>query len=186
MKLFYKQVSVLWHQRFLFYLLKFKYHRKVGVDRICQQHKQYVGIQTRSEKISPQQWNWGKTTEKRPWCATSKTVQPARGTKISECIWTFSSLGSMSKIMFLPFSSTDCGIGPKATQPSCDPGKAHKVNKVGHRVQLDGRHWRVRGWQFCRQHVNNAPARCQVCSGGKCHIARNVSTSNWGPVCLKS
>lgn len=50
MKLFYKQVSVLWHQGFLFYLLKFKYHRKVGVDRICLQHKQYVGIQTRSEK----------------------------------------------------------------------------------------------------------------------------------------
>lgn len=40
MEAFCKQVTVLWHQRFLFYLLKFKYHRKVGVDRICQQHKQ--------------------------------------------------------------------------------------------------------------------------------------------------
>lgn len=55
MELFYKQVSVLWHQRFLFYLLKFKYHRKVGVDRICQQHKQNVWIQTRNEMIFPQE-----------------------------------------------------------------------------------------------------------------------------------
>lgn len=51
----------------------------------------------------------------------------------------------MSKALFLPFSLTDCQIGPEATQPSCDPGKAHKVNKVGHKAQLDGRHENAEG-----------------------------------------
>lgn len=76
-----------------------------------------------------------------------KSIEQASGTKISKHIWACPSSGNMSKpLLLLPFSLTDGLTGPKATAPSCDPGKTHKVNKVGHKVQLDGRHANAEGW----------------------------------------
>lgn len=52
----------------------------------------------------------------------------------------------LKPLLLLPFFLTDGLTGPEATPPSCDPGKTHKVNKVGHKVQLDERHVSAEGW----------------------------------------
>lgn len=48
--------------------------------------------------------------------------------------------------LLLPSFLTDGLTGPEATLPSCDLGKTHKVNKAGHKVQLDGKHVSAEGW----------------------------------------